>query len=468
MNLSHSHELSLYQTVQELTPLLPGSATQYSSPLITNFDVFRGLIQCLINCCREQGLPATLWVKLPPDPAWTTDIEQYYQQGLARQIYYCSIGDRVRSTRTISSPSAQSVNHVVLEASAKLQREYFFLLLSPQICSLIVVQEMTTTSKDELSREKPIKLILTFVPEVIDRILQELKQMVTITDSTPEDLTANAVLSFPFPNQIQTNLINSLFQHQLQQLVKIPVAKPPSPEISPKLKPVHELFGSDDEFLMKITRELGVPLTNMKTALYLLDSMQNKREQRQRYLDLLKRECDRQNLLITGLQEFIQLNHPLDEKDKTVRLEDSVPGIVSTYQAIAEEKGIALGYTIPAGFPAINCPNSWLRLILYHLLHNSLKFTKAKGRIYVQSALKEQTIELVISDTGVGIDSSDIPHLFESFYRGRNATSPELSGAGLGLAIVKQLVQRCEASITVNSHLGRGTTFRILFPIANP
>jgi hypothetical protein len=184
-------------------------------------------------------------------------------------------------------------------------------------------------------------------------------------------------------------------------------------------------------------------------------------------LDLLKRECDRQNLLITGLQEFIQLNYPLDEKDKTVRLEDSVPGIVSTYQAIAEEKGISLGYTIPAGFPEINCPNAWLRLILHHLLHNSLKFTKAEGRIYVQSALKGQTIELVISDTGVGIDNSDIPHVFESFYRGRNASSPELAGAGLGLAIVKQLVQRCGASMSVNSYLGKGTTFRILFPIAS-
>ena len=305
------------------------------------------------------------------------------------------------------------------------------------------------------------------MPEVIDRVLQELKQMVTILDSTPEELTANAVLTFPFPSQIQTSLLTSLFQHQLKQLVAPATPMIPMREIESKLKPSHELFGSDDDFLMNMTREMGVPLTNMKTALRLLDSMQNKREQRQRYLDLLKRECDRQNLLITGLQEFIQLNHPLDEKDKTVRLEDSVPGIVSTYQAIAEEKGVSLGYTIPAGFPAINCPNAWLRLILHHLLHNSLKFTKAEGRIYVQSALKGQTIELVISDTGVGIDNSDIPHVFESFYRGRNAISPELAGAGLGLAIVKQLVQRCGASISVNSYLGKGTTFRILFPVAS-
>jgi len=459
MNPSHSHEVSLYQIVNELSSNI--------SPLMVNFSIFEEIIQGLINFCREQAIKSTLWIKLPTNPKLTDEIEQYYQEGLADQIYDCSIGDHHEQLNHSVFLSSLGINSIVLEASATLQREYFFLLLSPQVCSLIIVQEMATDIKDGARLDKPLKLISTFVPEVIDRVLQELKQRVTILDSTPEELTANAVLTFPFPSQIQTPLLTSLFQNQLKQVVAPFVPMICVTKMDSKLKPSDELFGSDDDFLMNMTREMGVPLTNMKTALRLLDSMQNKREQRQRYLDLLKRECDRQNLLITGLQEFIQLNHPLDEKDKTVRLEDSVPGIVSTYQAIAEEKGISLGYTIPAGFPAINCPNAWLRLILNHLLHNSLKFTKAEGRIYVQSALKGQTIELVISDTGVGIDNSDIPHVFESFYRGRNAISPELAGAGLGLAIVKQLVQRCGASISVNSYLGKGTTFRILFPIAS-
>ncbi len=458
MNPSYSHELSLYQIINELSPK--------TSPLMVNFSIFQEMIQGLMNCCREQAIKPILWVKLPANLQGKIEIERSYREGLADRIYYCFIGGQEALSDAFSFSSSE-INHVVLGASTQLQREYFFLLLSPQFCNLIVVQETAVSGQEESYFNKSLKLISTFVPEVIERVLQELKQRVTILDSTPEELTANAVLTFPFPSQIQTPLLTSLFQNQLKLLVAPSTPTIPLREIDSKLTPIHELFGSDDDFLMNMTREMGVPLTNMKTALRLLDSMQNKREQRQRYLDLLKRECDRQNLLITGLQEFIQLNHPLDEKDKTVRLEDSVPGIVSTYQAIAEEKGISLGYTVPAGFPAINCPNAWLRLILHHLLHNSLKFTKAEGRIYVQSALKGQTIELVISDTGVGIDNSDIPHVFESFYRGRNAITPELAGAGLGLAIVKQLVQRCGASISVNSYLGKGTTFRILFPIAS-
>jgi competence ComEA-like helix-hairpin-helix protein len=122
------------------------------------------------------------------------------------------------------------------------------------------------------------------------------------------------VLTFPFPSQIQAPLLTTLFQNQLKQIVAPSALMIPITEIDSKLKPIHELFGSDDDFLMNMTREMSVPLTNMKTALRLLDAMQNKREQRQRYLDLLKRECDRQNLLITGSHNWSDAaNHLNDE-----------------------------------------------------------------------------------------------------------------------------------------------------------
>ncbi len=458
----YNHELSLYQLVYEFNPNTP--------PLLVNSRIFQGLIQGLIHCCREQNLRSTLWVKLPTEPAWAEEIDRYYQEGLTQQIYYCTINnqgktasDRGRLNR-VAVP--EGTNQITLEASTQLHHEYFFLMLSPQIACVLVVQEVNPADTQDTNNDKSLKLLVSFVPEVINRFLEELKGMVTITDSTPEELTADAVLSFPLPQTIQADLLTPLFQAQLAQFATLPTTAQPTGGKTGYLKPVQELFGSDEDFLLNMTRELSLPLTNMKTALRLLDSMQNKREQRQRYLDLLQRECDRQNLLITGLQEFIQLNHPLDEKDTSVRLEDAVPGIVSTYQPIAEEKGISLGYTIPAGFPSISCPSSWLRLILHHLLHNSLKFTKPPGRVYVQSSLKGQHIELTVSDGGVGIDNSDIPHIFDSFYRGRNAMTPELAGAGLGLATVKLLVERCGASITVTSHVGKGTIFRMLFPIA--
>jgi signal transduction histidine kinase len=72
----------------------------------------------------------------------------------------------------------------------------------------------------------------------------------------------------------------------------------------------------------------------------------------------------------------------------------------------------------------------------------------------------------MVSDTGIGIDNSDLPQIFNSFYRGRNANSLETVGAGLGLTIVQQLLNRCGGSISVTSRLGKGATFTILLPIA--
>ncbi|MFM7578414.1 MAG: ATP-binding protein, partial [Microcystaceae cyanobacterium] len=78
--------------------------------------------------------------------------------------------------------------------------------------------------------------------------------------------------------------------------------------------------------------------------------------------------------------------------------------------------------------------------------------------------LQEEKIELTVTDTGIGIEASELHLLFDYFYRGRQQLSQE-TGAGLGLAIVQQLVQRCGGSVTVQSHVGRGSTFRLLLPL---
>jgi two-component system phosphate regulon sensor histidine kinase PhoR len=199
-----------------------------------------------------------------------------------------------------------------------------------------------------------------------------------------------------------------------------------------------------------------------------LESLQHKREPRQRYLDLLKQECDRQNSLLTGLQELLQIDQsPLTvDAHESVRIEDCVPGVVSIYQPIAEEKGIALGYTIPGDYPAITCSAADLRTILQHLLHNSLKFTPKGGKVYVKAHRQGQTIDLVVSDTGCGIEMPDIPHLFDCFYRGRNV-APASQGAGLGLTIAQHLVKRRGGTIKVKSHTGRGSYFHVNLPIFN-
>ncbi len=220
--------------------------------------------------------------------------------------------------------------------------------------------------------------------------------------------------------------------------------------------------------LKNLAQELSLPITNMKTAIRLLESMPPKRENTQKYLRLLGQECEQQNILLAALQEFIQLDQiNLDIPYKPFKLADVIAGIVSTYQPLAMEKGVMLGYTMPAQLPLINYPEPWFKPIVQNLLHNSLKFTPPLGRILLNVEIKAKYLELRLSDTGVGIEHHELPHIFESFYRGHHGMRAQPNSAGLGLTVVKWLVERGGGTITVNSQLNKGSVFTVLLPLAD-
>lgn len=220
-----------------------------------------------------------------------------------------------------------------------------------------------------------------------------------------------------------------------------------------------------DEFLSMVVQELRTPLTNMKTALSLLGSASLKPPQRQRYIQLLNTECDRQSSLIRGLLDLSQIEQAGDQAMQPLALSEIVPGVVSTYQSLAQEKEINLTYSIPEDLPPVSCLVPWLRQVLVNLLHNSIKCTGNGGRIWVRAKRQGDYLQIDVQDTGVGIAISEIPKIFNRFYRVRSQGVDDTSGAGLGLTIVQQLLLRCGGSITVNSRLGQGSTFSVLLPI---
>ncbi len=416
------------------------------------------MIETAIASFESQAISATVWLKLPPSLPPQTSLESYLKSGLANPIYHCSVAqtpEGLPERKTLKRGQS-----VVLEANQSWEQDYFLILLSPQLCGMFLFHAPDTSQSLDL--EAPFNVAISFQPTAIADILARVRKSISITDSTPEELMVESVPAFALPTHVPVALITELLRRHLQ-----PQFPQPSQSPSPAIQPQEESFGlleATIPFLVSMTREMSTPLTSMKTALRLLESMQQKREQRQRYLDLLKRECDRQNSLITGLQELIQIHQTAIQPGESVQLEDCVPGIVSIYQPIATEKGIDLGCTIARRLPAVACSASAVRSMLQHLLHNSLKFTPDQGRVQVKVTAHGKKVEIVVSDTGTGIERSDLPKLFHSFYRGRNALG-YLPGAGLGLTIVKQLLERYGGSITVQSHIGRGSHFQLLLPI---
>lgn len=490
MNLPSTPDLSLYQLILD--------AIKPSQPLKISPDTVQSLVGTLLDVLSDRKISATLWVKLPPSKDWLKEIKQYQQQvGVSHKIYLCNGSEP--DLLEIANGADENGNvietcqlvPIQLASGSQLEREYFLLIISEDISGLIVAY---SNDPEQLNQNNQYQIqqlltIFTLEPKVIKRVFEIIKEAIIVNDAISRDVLEFREPQFPNPScaneqEILTQLLYkqlqcteemihatqmsefsisnsgvSLSPDELKKTLDTTSKTPPSPE---------DCFSDKNEFITRVIQELRTPLTNMKTALKLLDSGQLKPTQRQRYIQLLNTECDRQNSMMTGLLELIQLeNESQSTIMSPVQLADILPGVVSTYQPIAREKGIQLGYIIPTGLPPISCLEIWLRQILINLLQNSLKFTPTGGQVQVKATLQKEYIKLEFQDTGLGIPNHEIPRIFDSFYRGRS-TIGENTGAGLGLTIVKQLLLHCKGSISVTSKSGEGSNFRVLLPVVLP
>lgn len=108
-----------------------------------------------------------------------------------------------------------------------------------------------------------------------------------------------------------------------------------------------------------------------------------------------------------------------------------------------------------------------VRTILNNLVDNAIKYTPTQGRVAVRCTLQSDAVMLEVQDTGIGIAAKDQARVFERFYRVDKARSRELGGTGLGLSIVKHLSQALGGSVGLESHIGSGSTFRVMLPRAS-
>ena len=455
MNTATS-EPSLYQLTQDLdVPLVP---------LSVGAETLRTYVSSVIELLIEEQLQVTVWVKLPQTKSWLNQVQRLQREGNVERIFICSSQRNHSAISLLKDTSSQTpVFPFRLTQNSTLQRESFLIVSATDFCSLVLAQwqksKIQINSSGKRLQQPYLEMVSSFSPQAITSILWGIKQNIMSGASLTDD---NFTID---PNlEVKSDLLTKLILRQVNQNETLQTALNSISKTSNIPQQSSTVLGLQEDFLDNLVQELRSPITHMKTALSLLESKQIKGEQRQRYLQMVSAQCDRQNSLVSGLLGLLQLDTPAEVG--YLRLEDVVPGIVSTYQPLAEEKEIQLGYTIPANLPPIACPLPWFRQIIINLLNNSLQFTPATGRVFVQAALKKENeqIEILVMDTGVGIPSQEINKIFKGFYRTKPTTEEKVTGAGLGLTLVKQLIQRCGGTISVSSKVNKGTTFKILMP----
>ncbi len=217
-------------------------------------------------------------------------------------------------------------------------------------------------------------------------------------------------------------------------------------------------------FLADASHELRTPLTVIKGELNELATEPTlTRDLKERVGSVLE-EVARLEHLVSGLLVLSRLDAGEAQSDWVeVDLAELALSTAEQMRLMAEDRGIEINLAALQSTTILG-DRARLKQIIVNLLDNAIRFTLPGGRVSLRTASDETGGVLEVSDTGIGIPASSIPHVFDRFFRVEEARSREDGGAGLGLSIVKSICSAHGAEIDVTSRLNIGSRFRIRFP----
>jgi len=223
------------------------------------------------------------------------------------------------------------------------------------------------------------------------------------------------------------------------------------------------------DFVANISHELRTPLSILRGYIEtLLEHPQTGAEELSRILGVMDRHSKRLDMIVEDLLTLAQLesanpNLQLANVDLGSFLEE----IVRDWEKKLASKQLEVSVDLPQNLAPVRADRTRLQEALYNLLDNAVKYSHEHGRIRLAARRRDGEIELSVSDTGIGIHKDDLPRIFERFYRVDKArTQDKIPGTGLGLAIVKHVAQRHGGHVEAESELGKGTTIRVVLPVA--
>ena len=220
------------------------------------------------------------------------------------------------------------------------------------------------------------------------------------------------------------------------------------------------------DFLADVSHELRTPIAALRTFNELLrERAGSDPAARAEFLESSAGQIDRLDWLAQNLLELSKLDSGLVLLDlRPDDLRATVEQAVQQAAALAERREINLAVHLPDAPIRIRHDAVRIGQVVTNLVANGIKFTARGGRVGVEVRQQRDGAQIVVTDTGVGIDAQELPHIFERFYRGSQASEARGSGSGLGLAIVHSIVDMHGGNVVVESRVGGGSTFSVWLP----
>jgi two-component system phosphate regulon sensor histidine kinase PhoR len=221
------------------------------------------------------------------------------------------------------------------------------------------------------------------------------------------------------------------------------------------------------DFVANASHELKTPVAAVRVlAETLLTALPDDPGAGRGFAVRIGREAERLDALVRDLLDLSRVERGTLDVEP-VDLVGLVKEVVGGYADRAEERRVKLRTELQPGV-AMRGDRAQLGLLLSNLVDNAVRFTSPRGTVRVRLDGSEGRAVLQVSDTGEGIPAGELSRIFERFYRVDKARTRQTGGTGLGLAIVRHVVESHGGTVTVDSELGRGTTFAVSLPIAGP
>lgn len=216
--------------------------------------------------------------------------------------------------------------------------------------------------------------------------------------------------------------------------------------------------------------DLRTPLASIRAIVEALaDGIVDDPETVDRYLQTAQREIRSLSVLIDDLFELAQLEAGGLRLDLAPgSISDLISDTIESLSELAARQGVALRGSAEPDVDPVTMDTQQIGRVLANLLSNALRHTPRGGSIEIRASTAAGELLIEVQDTGEGIATEDIRHIFDRFYRGEKSRSRYLGGAGLGLAIAKGIVEAHHGTIGVESSIGHGTRFYFSLPRGLP
>ena len=228
---------------------------------------------------------------------------------------------------------------------------------------------------------------------------------------------------------------------------------------------VTDMLSRQQAFSANAAHELRSPLTALRLRIEMLQTyVPTEDDLTRRYLAQMDGEVQRLQHLVDNLLALAAVDEAAAPPRAPLDLAPLLYDTADSLHPLAQTADVTLTVDVPPHLPPVTANAEQMRMVVWNLLENGVKYTPPGGTVTLSAAASDATVDISVADTGIGIPADALPHIFERFYRVDKARSRRAGGAGLGLALAHDIVAAHGGSVGVESAPGQGSRFTVRLP----